>query len=349
MEIASDLAEVVAALVREQPLPLAEPAAEVAPATPAVDLADVRGQEQARRALVVAAAGGHGMLLRGAPGAGKTLLARALPGLLPPLAEGEAAEVLRIHSAAGRLVSHEEGLRDRPFRAPHHSASRAGLLGGGAPPCPGEVTLAHRGVLFLDELPEFDRGALESLRQVLEEGRIVLSRAAARVVFPAAFQLIAAANPCPCGWYGSGVRDCRCDDGVIARYMQRVSGPLLDRIDLHLDVRPVPFSDLDGSPSATASGEARARVADARAVQHERLEAHGVRTNAAIPAGLVHRIVRPTPAARGLLRSAAERLGLSARGAHRALRVARTIADLAGEERVEEAAMAEAVAYRADG
>ncbi|MBW2267656.1 MAG: YifB family Mg chelatase-like AAA ATPase, partial [Deltaproteobacteria bacterium] len=230
---AQSLAEVVAHLCNQSTLAPAEPPP--LPETPVAgpDLADVRGQEHAKRALEIAACGGHALLLRGAPGCGKTMLAARLPGLLPPLGFEEALEVTRIHDAAGQLHDRESIVPTRPFRAPHHTASSAGLLGGGQPPRPGEVSLAHRGVLFLDELPEFGRRSLDALRQVLEERRIVLARARHSCVFPANFQLVTAANPCKCGWHGSGVRDCRCDDDAVARYAARISGPLLDRIDLH--------------------------------------------------------------------------------------------------------------------
>lgn len=310
-------------------------------------LSEIRGQEQAKRALEIAAAGGHGLLLRGAPGAGKTLLARALPGLLPPLDPAEALQVARIRSAAGVVEPGATVLVRRPFRAPHHSASSAGLLGGGSPPRPGEVSLAHRGVLFLDELAEFDRRALQSLRQVLEDGTVVLARAEYRITFPARFQLVAAANPCPCGFFRSGVRDCRCDDGVVARYESRLSGPLLDRIDLHVAVRPLPFRSLS-APGGETSAAVASRVEAARQIQRRRLAAAGVFTNAEIPLAALDELVRATPEARQVLGAAVERLGLSARAAHRALRVARSVADLAEEPQVGPDAMAEAVGYRVE-
>jgi magnesium chelatase family protein len=344
--VAESLADVLAWLHGAQDLARAEPrmANGALPWEP--DLASIRGQTQAKRALEVAAAGGHGLLLRGAPGAGKTLLARALPGILPPLRADEALEVARIRSVAGTLDPDAPISRVRPFRAPHHSASRAGLLGGGSPPLPGEATLAHRGVLFLDELPEFERRCLESLRQVLEEGVVMLSRAQLRVALPARFLLIAASNPCACGWHKSGVRDCRCDDGALQRYESRLSGPLLDRIDLHVAVKPVPFRELDAPSGAEASVAVRARVLRARARQAAQLEPLCVATNAEIPASALHEVVAATPDARALLGRAVERFGLSARAAHRVLRVARTIADLVGDARVGPGAMAEAVGLR---
>ncbi len=349
-ETASHLSQVVETLLTDRSLARAKTRGSAPIGSRLPDLCEVRGQEEAKRALIVAAAGGHGLLLRGAPGAGKTLLAKCLPGILPSLSRAEALEVARIHDAAGLpfVPAIESG--QRPFRAPHHSASRAGLLGGGRLLGPGEVTLAHRGVLFLDELPEFDRSSLESLRQVLEDGIVVHARADQRVTLPAELQLLAAANPCPCGYYGSGARDCRCDDGALARYERRLSGPLLDRIDMHVHVRPVPFEELDAESPAPESEAVRTLVREARSPQAQRLVALGlpdtVHSNAQIPPRRVQEITDATPDARRILAQAVGRLALSARAAHRLMRVARTIADLEGDARVGPSAMAEAVGYR---
>jgi magnesium chelatase family protein len=337
---APDLGAVLRHLLGAESLPRAEPVRAPDARGPRLDLADVRGQESAKRALEIAAAGGHALLLRGAPGSGKTMLAARLEGLLPELDDEEALEVTRIHGVAGSLRG--ALARERPFRAPHHTASAAGLLGGGNPPRPGEISLAHRGVLFLDELPEFERRALESLRQVLEERRVVVARAGASCVFPADFQLVAAMNPCPCGWRGAPQRDCRCDDAAVARYGARISGPLLDRIDLHVSVLPVAWHQLEApANTASATPATRERVAAARARQRARGAA-----NARLRDAELETAAHATPDATRLLGRAFERLGLSARAARRALRVARTIADLAGEPQVEAPAMAEALGFR---
>jgi len=346
--VARDLREVVAHLQTGAPLPRATAARLDGSQESTPDLSEVRGQERAKRALEIAAAGSHALLLRGAPGCGKTMLARRLRGLLPGLDFDEALEVTRVHSAAGHIREGEAIAATRPFRAPHHTASTAGLLGGGNPPRPGEVSLAHRGVLFLDELPEFERRALEALRQVVEQRQVAVARARISCVFPADFMLVAAANPCPCGWRGSGVRDCRCDDAAVARYAARISGPLLDRIGLHVAVTPVAWRDLDAPPTGANSGDVGARVLAARRVQERRGAELRLRGNAEIPDACLDTLVDATPEARALLGRAVERLGLSARAAHHVLRVARTVADLAGEKRTGPPAVAEALGYRDD-
>ena len=306
----------------------------------APDLADVRGQLQARRVLEVAAAGGHSLLMCGSPGTGKSMLAQRLPGLMPPLTESEALESAAVHSLTGRFDAANWGRRT--FRAPHHSASAAALVGGGAIPQPGEVSLAHHGVLFLDELPEFDRRVLESLREPLETGHVTVSRARRRAEFPARFQLVAAMNPCPCGYLGHPTRACTCSPAQIARYRARLSGPLLDRIDLVVEVPAVSYEDLaDGAPGES-SAEVRARALRARAIQIER---QGV-PNAALGPAQVEAFCAPDATGAALLAQAMSRLNLSARAYHRVLRVARTLADLNELAQPGAAQMAEAVQYR---
>ncbi|MFN3629301.1 MAG: YifB family Mg chelatase-like AAA ATPase [Casimicrobiaceae bacterium] len=325
--------------------PAAPPSATMeARSTPWPDLADVRGQEQARRALEVAAAGGHSLLMVGPPGTGKSMLAQRLPGILPPLSEAEALEAAQVLSLAGQFDPARFG--ERPFRAPHHTASAAALVGGGSTPRPGEISLAHHGVLFLDELPEFDRRVLEALREPLETGVIHVSRAARQVSFPARFQLVAAMNPCPDGFFGSThpAQVCRCTPDQIARYRNRVSGPLMDRIDLKVTVAPIEPSALH----AAAPGESSARVRDRVRAAHERQLARQGKTNSALTASEMSEHCLCETQAQALLLKAAERYALSGRAQHRILRVARSIADLAGAARISVAHMAEAISYRTE-
>jgi magnesium chelatase family protein len=317
-----------------------------APAEWEPDLADVRGQAAAVRALEVAAAGAHNLLMIGPPGAGKSMLARRLPGILPPLSRAEAMAVTQVWSVAGRLRPGQGLVRQRPFRAPHHTISDAGLVGGGARPRPGEASLAHHGVLFLDELPEFRRHVLEALRQPLEDGMMHIGRARYGVSYPSRFMLVAAMNPCPCGEFGGGTARCVCTPPQVLRYVGRVSGPLLDRIDIHLEVPRVEPGDLAAAP-CVASADVRVRVAAARDRQRRRFEhAPGVYANAHMDAAAVRRHCALDARAEALLVSATRRLGFSARGFHRVLRIARTVADLEGCDVLAVAHVAEAIHFR---
>jgi len=328
-----------------------EPSSLPVPEAPvySVDFAEVHGQHQPRRALEIAAAGGHNMLMIGPPGAGKTMLAQRLPSILPPLSRIEAIETTKIHSVAGLLPEGVALVRERPFRAPHHTVSTPGLIGGGTHPRPGEVSLAHNGVLFLDELPEFNRNALEAMRQPMESCRVTVSRAVTSTDFPARFMLVAAMNPCPCGYLTHPGKACNCGASQVQRYLGKISGPLLDRIDIHLEVAPLSRGQLGpdaepGEPSAPI----RARVAAARSIQEERYRnLKDVFCNACMPPSLLRKHCAVDSSGRKLLDAAAARFGFSARAYYRALRVSRTIADLSGEDRVSSAHVAEAVQFRA--
>lgn len=313
----------------------------------AEDFADVKGQAQVKRALEIAAAGGHNVIMIGAPGSGKTMLARRIPTILPPLSLDEALETTKIHSVAGKLGQQRGLLTGRPFRTPHHTTSPVALIGGGQSPQPGEVSLAHNGVLFLDELPEFGRSVLEVMRQPLEDKRITVSRAKYSVEYPANFTLVASMNPCPCGYYNHPTKECTCAPGMVHRYMNRISGPLMDRIDLHIEVTPVSIQEMASAEQGETSATIRERVIRARKVQEERFRAiEGVHTNAMMNSKMLREYCRLDGASAQLLERAMERLNLSARAYDRILKVARTIADLAGEEQILAAHIAEAINYR---
>ena len=339
-----DLQRHLSGFERIQPLPAVEQAADEFFA--GVDFREIKGQEHVKRALEVAAAGAHNILMMGPPGAGKTLLARALPAILPSMSIDEALDVTRIYSVADQLPAGVPLVRTRPFRAPHHTISHAGLVGGGNWPHPGEISLAHRGVLFLDELPEFGVRVLEVLRQPVEDKIVTISRAQGSLTFPANFQLVAAMNPCPCGYYGDPLRPCTCSSGVVTKYQKRISGPLLDRIDIHIQVPRVEYDKLSDARLGETSAAVKARVEAARERQRARFEGTAITCNNEMGPGELRQYCVLDESSRALMKSAMRQLQLSARAYHRVLKLSRTIADLAGSEAITAAHLAEALQYR---
>lgn len=311
------------------------------------DFADVKGQENVKRALEVAAAGGHNVIMIGAPGSGKSMMAKRLPSILPPLSLGESLETTKIHSVAGKLSKNDSLIATRPFRAPHHTISQVAMVGGGSNPQPGEISLAHNGLLFLDELPEFNRSVLEVLRQPLEDRHISISRAKYSLDYPASFMLVASMNPCPCGYYNHPTKACVCNPGQVHRYLNRISGPLLDRIDIQIEIVPVPFEKMAEQQTSESSANIRKQVIKARKIQEQRFANHpGIYCNAQMESKLLHQYATPDGQGLNLLRTAMTRLNLSARAYDRILKVARTIADLEASEAIKPNHIAEAISYR---